>query len=688
MSELQDWVRHFLSGTGTLAITSMGFQERAGQQQMAQAVAQTIEQGGELVVEAGTGVGKTYAYLVPVLLSGQRALISTATKALQDQLFSRDIPGLLAIMGLPVRVALLKGRASYLCLHRLQTARQDDIRSPHGQAHALSRIERWAQSTRSGDLAELTGLDENSTLIPQITSTRENCLGSQCPEFKACHVNLARKEALSADIVVINHHLFFADMAVRESGVAELLPNVRITVFDEAHQLNDIGVNFLGQQISTTQLLDLSRDLKATGLTLAQGLADWQALAQGLEIATRQWRLAAGEHRTGARLGWKSSLPEGVNGDDWMVVMNQLGQALEATCNGLEPVSETAPELSRQLQRARHLQALLRDFLEPPPEDRVRWLDVSGQMKIMESPLDIAQAFSGWVRGAGPYSGPEAAEAVPVSRSDSAESNRARAWIFTSATLGEDEQLRWFTEPCGLSHAQVLQVDSPFDYARQAAVHVPEAMVLPSDSAHPLAVAHLAAKGAGRLGGRTLVLTTTLQAMRTISTHLSALLDPAQGLELLVQGQWPKRRLMERFRLGAQPGQGGCVLVASASFWEGFDVPGAALELVVIDKLPFPPPGDPLFQARGQRLQTSGRSPFVDLALPEAIIALKQGAGRLIRSETDRGILVIADVRLRRKGYGQRLRQALPAMRWLHDDQAFEEALAALTTASTMDRER
>ncbi len=675
-------MRQFLSSDGPLAFASSGFQERVGQQQMAMSVAQTIEEGGELVIEAGTGVGKTYAYLIPVLLSGERALISTATKALQDQLFSRDIPGLLTILGLPIRVALLKGRASYLCLHRLQLAREHDTRQSHGQAHALARIERWAQGSRTGDLAELTGLDENSNLVPLITSTRENCLGAQCPQFKACHVNLARKEAMAADIVVINHHLFFADLSIRESGMAELLPGVRVTVFDEAHQLNDIGVNFLGRQISSTQLLELSRDLQAAGLVHAAGLADWHSLSHDLENATRQWRLAAGLHRAGARLGWKEDCPDGVNPEAWAEAMDQLLLALDAVLQGLHPVSESGPELSRLQERAQHIRALVQAFFLPLAQDRVRWLDVSGQMKMTESPLDISGFFSGWIRQGHPFDTARGkqAESAPSGQQISG----PRALVFTSATLGEDDRLCWFTQPCGLQNARALQVESPFDYARQASVYVPEAMPLPSDPpAHALAVARLAADGANCLGGRTLVLTTTLQAMRSIAQHLSEWLDPAQGLELLVQGQWPKRRLMERFREGVMQGKAGCVLVASASFWEGFDVPGSALQLVVIDKLPFPPPGDPLFLARAERMRKEGRSPFVDLALPEAIIALKQGAGRLIRNETDRGILVIADIRLRRKGYGQRMRQALPPMRWLTDDQAFKEALGAITTAST-----
>ena len=698
MNGLQDRVLHTLSAQGPIAAQTPGFEERAGQRDMALAVSEVLEQGGQLVVEAGTGVGKTYAYLVPVLLAGERALVSTATKALQDQLFARDIPRLLELLGLPVRVALLKGRSSYLCLHRLQQARHSDLMASPGHAHALGKVERWAQTTRSGDLAELTGLDERSALIPLITSTRENCLGSSCPQFRACHVNLARKEALAADVVVINHHLFFADVAVRESGVAELLPTVRVTVFDEAHQLNEIGVNFLGEHLSTVQLHDLARDLLATGLTLARGLVDWQALAQGLELAARQLRLSAGHRHGAVRLRWNEDIPQGLDAAVWQEALQTVARHLQACCQGLDMVTELAPDFVRLHERAIRLHQLQGQFTQPAANDRVRWLEVSAQLRLMESPLDIAQAFESLMRGPAP-SRPDAGGSLQPQGGDDAVAQecvedgadrpmpggRPRAWVFTSATLGEDASLRWFTEPCGLQQARVLQVDSPFDYTRQAALHVPPDLVLPGDPRHPAQMARLAAQGANALGGRTLVLTTTLQAMRLIAEQLPGLLDPALALEVLVQGQWPKRRLMERFRQGGQGDLPGCVLVASASFWEGFDVPGSALELVIIDKLPFPPPGDPLVQARGERLQAQGRSPFADHALPEAIVALKQGAGRLIRSETDRGVLVIGDVRLRRMGYGRRMLAALPPMQWLETQLDFDQALRALTTASTTD---
>ena len=670
MSLLTDQVTWALSPEGPLARLWHGFKPRQGQTDMAQAVAQTVETGGELVVEAGTGVGKTFAYLVPVLLSGQRALLSTATKALQDQLFSRDLPRLADALNLPVRVALLKGRSSYLCIHRMEQARHHPQAQQAVWQRALSRVEQWAQTTRSGDLAELPGLDESSGLWTLVTSTRDNCLGSSCPRYKACHVNLARKEAMAADLVVINHHLFFADLAVRESGVAELLPTVRVTVFDEAHQLNEIGVNFLGQELSTVQLLELARDVLATGLALARGLVDWQGLSQRLETAAREWRLSAGHRRSGVRLRWEGQGPQGLDPEVWRQALGGVGDVLLALSEGLEQVTELAPDFQRLLERCQALRQLTEQFQTPAEEEAVRWVEVSASLKVIQAPLDIADTFRR-LTGHGPVG-----EATAVQTSGS------RAWVFTSATLGDSPDLRWFTVPCGLSSARTLRVESPFDYAQQAALYVPEGMSEPGAPQHSQEVGQLVLEAARRIGGRTLVLTTTLHAMRAIGDFLQSHLDSGLGLEVLVQGQSPKRRLMERFREGAQSGQRGCILVASASFWEGFDVPGDALQLVVIDKLPFAPPDDPVFEARGLRLKQQGRSVFADQALPEAVVTLKQGAGRLIRSETDRGILVVCDHRLTSKGYGSRMVAALPAMRRLMGQQDFEVALAELVSDS------
>ncbi|WP_310626088.1 ATP-dependent DNA helicase [Limnohabitans sp.] len=709
---LRDLVQEAFAPLGVLARATDHFSPRQGQTDMALAVADVVAHGGSLVVEAGTGVGKTFAYLVPALLSGERVLLSTATKALQDQLFARDLPRLVQALNLPVRLALLKGRSSYLCTHRLEMARRDTSMPDRHTTHLLSRVETWSLSTRTGDLAELPGLDERSPLIPLITSNRENCLGSQCPKFKTCHVNAARREALGADVVVINHHLFFADMAVRETGMAELLPSVRVVIFDEAHQLNETGVNFLGHQLGTAQLLDVTRDMLATGLQLARGLADWQGVCAGLERAARELRLIGGKRPGAVKLRWTQEAPEGIHLGVWEQSLQDVGAACVQALQALDTVSEIAPDFMRLHDRVGEIAQRVDAFLNPCAPDAVRWVDVSAsQMRLMQAPLDIAQTVRERLMKQSPLASPEDTSDAPppwhdepllqetfATQDDShehdhrldgapfdsamvirpVEDTRPRSWVFTSATLGDDPRLRWFTEPCGLESATILRVSSPFDYPTQAGLYVPRDIVRPNDPAHSAQVAAIASDAVRRLGGRTLVLTTTLRALRAIGDVMKQQLD-GTGIEVLVQGEWPKRHLMERFREGTKAGESGCVLVASATFWEGFDVPGDALQLVIIDKLPFPPPHDPLVEARSKRLEAQGRSSFNEYFVPEAVVALKQGAGRLIRTESDQGILVLCDNRLVTTGYGRRLIAALPPMRPLqsHDDLA--QALEALS---------
>ena len=648
---------------GILSRTVEQFVARDGQTEMAVAVAHAIEHPEVLVVEASTGVGKTFSYLVPALLSGERVLLSTATKALQDQLFGRDLPHLVKALGLPVSTALLKGRSSYVCLHRLELARHEAHLPDRESLRALSKIEAWAKSTRAGDLAELPGLDERSPLIALVTSTRENCLGAQCPQFRACHVNLARREALAADVVVINHHLFFADLAVRESGVAELLPSVRIAIFDEAHQLNEIGVQFLGKNLTTGQLLDFCRDLLGAGLQLARGLVDWHTVVGNCERATRELRLCAGNSNQGPKLRWTEQTPEGIDAADWSTVLDAVVLSFSQACEALDTVSEIAPDFVRLHERASTLGERAKSFSAACSSGCVRWVEVGSQLRLVESPLDIAHAVKTKLLGAS--------------------GNESKSWIFTSATLGSDEKLSWFTQPCGLTDARVLCVGSPFDYARQAALYIPQNFPKPADVSHPLRVAESAADWCRQLGGRTMVLTTTLRALRVIGDALRAAFEHSNDVEVLVQGAMPKRVLVDRFRRGNADGQCGCVLVASASFWEGIDIPGESLQLVIIDKLPFPPPNDPMAEARSRALEADGKSAFNDYFLPEAAVALKQGAGRLIRRETDQGVLVVCDTRLSAMGYGKRLLKALPPMERLQSESALIERLNLLTRICT-----
>jgi len=669
-SDLRQQVQACFEVDGLLSQTLEAFQPREAQTDMALAVADVLAEGGPLVVEAGTGVGKTFAYLVPALLSGERVLLSTATKALQDQLFMRDLPRLVQALNLPVRLALLKGRGSYLCTHRLEMARREATLPDRQAVQLLAKVERWAQSTPSGDLGELPGVEEGSTLLPYITSTRDNCLGSECPQYKTCHLHAARREALAADVVVINHHLFFADLLVRESGMAELLPTVRVVIFDEAHQLNETGVQFLGRQLGSGQWIDFVRDVLAAGLQLARGLADWQGVCAQLEKAIRDWRVLAVGRPSGSKWRWAEHAPEGVTEADWQSAMQTLSEAMQEAFAVLDAMSEIAPDFVRLAQRAQDLLGAVQCFMSPCALGEVRWLEVSAsQLRVMQAPLDIADAVR-----------------EKLLTASQEEASAPRSWIFTSATLGDDPNLRWFTEPCGLLEARILRVGSPFDYAQQASLYVPRRMVRPNEPEHSTQVAQLSVAATRLLGGRTLVLTTTLRALRVIGEHMKTQLAES-SIEVLVQGEWPKRHLMARFRQAGQDGQPPCVLVASASFWEGFDVPGDALQLVIIDKLPFPPPNDPVVEARSQRLQEQGRSPFNDYFVPEAAVSLKQGAGRLIRRETDQGALVICDTRLVETGYGRRLLAALPPMRLLNEPSELEQYLRGLaqrvTTVST-----
>jgi ATP-dependent DNA helicase DinG len=663
---LQDAVERAFDTDGPLASSVAEFRPRPGQTVMAREVARAMESGGVLAVEAGTGVGKTFAYLVPALLSGERVLLSTATKALQDQLFGRDIPRLAAVLGLPVRAAMLKGRSSYLCVHRLESARHDVQAGIPLVQRDLARIEAWSAATRSGDLAELVQLDDRSPVIPLVTSTRENCLGGQCPKVHVCHVNLARREAMDADVVVINHHLFFADLNVRESGVAELLPTVTSVVFDEAHQLNEIGVQFLGRQLTTGQLDGLRRDIALQGPQLALGSADWRQLLDELGDSITSLRdLCSGGESD--RWSWFGDSPLGVPPAPWADRLAGIHSRLQLLDMTLRNLEESSPVLKGLRERTGALMSAVDLFASPMPPGFVRWLESGKHIRLVQSPLDIAQTMQTRVIGQEPAAGSR------------------KSWIFTSATLGSDASMSWFLESCGLKGAQVLHVESPFDYAVQAAMYIPAHMPKPSDPSHSACVALLVARGAEILRGRTLVLTTSLRAMRTIGEALHIHFPPSQGIEVLVQGQAPKRELIERF-CGAEGGAiPKCILIASFSFWEGIDVPGDALQMVVIDKLPFASPGDPLVEARARQVESLGRSPFQHYHLPQAAIALRQGAGRLIRRETDRGVLVVCDVRLSQMAYGRRMQAALPAMQAISNDSQFEAALLALTRTSTKD---
>ncbi len=707
LTPLHRAVQGVFSPDGPLARVDSHFSPREGQTAMAMAVADTLVSGGALVVEAGTGVGKTFAYLVPALLSGERVVISTATKTLQDQLFARDLPALISALKLPTKMALLKGRANYLCLYRLGLAKEEGLFPDRYVLHLLTKVEKWAKLTDKGDLSELDGLDERSALIPMITSTKENCLGSECPQFKSCHVALARREAMAADVVVINHHLFFADLSMKESGMAELLPNTQVVIFDEAHQLNETGVNFLGEQLSSSQLIDLARDLLALGSASAKGMGPWQSLASRLELISKSLRGLFTKTERSQKLSWLGVAPQDVDEELWGSTLAEMALLLQELQAGVELVVHTGPDWERYMDRVIEMQSRISLFQSPLTEGCVRFADVGGSVRLIQAPLDIAQTLGPKILSSSnevtqpstqrihldqnpeeedPFAGMEptpSTDSAHELRAKSGGQNSPKAWIFTSATLGAEPSLSWFTQPCGLTHARVLQVKSPFNYAKQAVLLVPKNMVLPSDPKHSEQVSELSAKVIKILGGKTLVLTTTLRALKDIAQRLKDALKDHPHIEVLVQGEGSKSELMQRFRGPSDREEGGFVLVASASFWEGFDVPGDALQAVIIDKLPFPPPNDPMVEARSKRLESEGKSAFNHYFLAEAGVSLKQGAGRLIRRESDKGVLIVCDTRLSSTGYGKRLMAALPPMARVSDEQALLDGLHRLTKSAT-----
>ncbi|MBM2764812.1 ATP-dependent DNA helicase [Burkholderia anthina] len=603
-----------------------------------------------LIVEAGTGTGKTYAYLVPAMLWGGKVIVSTGTKHLQDQLFQRDIPTVRNALAVPVTVAMLKGRSNYLCHYYLQRT-ADNGRLPSRQDTAyLQEIVRFAKVTKSGDKAELASVPETAPVWAMVTSTRDNCLGQECPHYKECFVMQARREAQQADIVVVNHHLFFADIMLRDTGMAELLPNANTVIFDEAHQLPETATLFFGETLSTTQILELARDTVAEGLGHARDAVEWVKLGGDLERAARDLRLAFANDQI-----VRMSLAQ--LGDDHPMfgALDALETALDALASALASQAERAESLGACLRRARELQDLLAGWVTPgaaeaaakadaaaagdktppdgDPNEKVRWVEVFAHtVQLHETPLSVAPIFAKQRAG------------VP------------RAWVFTSATLSVRGDFTHYAAQMGLSSRRSMTLASPFDYQTQGLLYVPRNLPQPSSPAFTDAVFDAALPAIEASGGGVFMLCTTLRAVDRIASKLRDVIESrGWNTPLLVQGDASRTELLDRFR-----SYGNAILVGSQSFWEGVDVRGDALSLVVIDKLPFAPPDDPVLAARLDALTKKGLSPFAVHQLPQAVITLKQGAGRLIRAETDRGVLMICDTRLVDKPYGRRIWQSLP----------------------------
>ena len=596
---------------------------------MAAAIAHAIDTRGQLLAEAGTGTGKTLAYLVPALLSGGKVIISTGTKTLQDQLYQRDLPMVRDALKVPVSVALLKGRANYVCRHRLDRAATGTFAS-RSDVRYLQRIESFARTSTSGDKGELADVPETASIWVDVTSTRDNCLGSECPHYAECFVMNARKQALAADVVVVNHHLFFADVMLRDEGLAELLPACNTVILDEAHQLPETATLFFGEELTAGALGELARDAEVEALSAARDYAALPEAARSLAQALRRFRLAAGEvtgkwPRSDALQ--RAGFEEGLEG---------LTTALAALEGELARQAERSDELAQCASRAGDAMQRLARWRDREDPAWVRWLEVSANgWQLRASPLSVAEIFSRHV------------------------TDTARGWIFTSATLAIGGDFGLFRRELGLDHAATAYWESPFDYAHQALLYVPRDLPEPNSFEHTDAVVAAVLPVLQASRGRAFLLFTTLRALARAREALAA--AAARGafdFPVLAQGDGSRTELLASFRR-----LGNAVLLGSQSFWEGVDVQGEALSLVVIDKLPFAPPDDPLFAARLEYIAREGGNPFLDYQLPQAAINLKQGAGRLIRSETDRGVLMICDPRLASKAYGRRMAQALPPMR-------------------------
>jgi ATP-dependent DNA helicase DinG len=637
---------------GALARALPGFRFRPQQLAMANAVAAAIPARAALIAEAGTGTGKTFAYLVPALLYGGKVIVSTGTKTLQDQLFQRDLPLIRDALRLPVTIALLKGRANYVCHHHLERTASEGRLPSREDARHLPRIIAFSRASQSGDRGELADVPENATIWPLVTSTRDNCLGANCAFHADCFVLKARKAALEADVVVVNHHLFFADVMLRDEGLAELLPACNTVVLDEAHQLPDTATLFFGEQLTAGQLAELARDSEVAARTGAREVAELPDAASGVGPAIRKLRLALGE-APGKLAQRVAAASEG-----FVDAIDGLAAALDRLATELALFAERSEDIGSCAERAADASARLarwRGGLADATQSNareaawIRWVDVTQTgWQLHASPLSIAEMFSKHVTASG------------------------RAWILTSATLAVGNDFSLYQRELGLAEAATGCWESPFDYASQALLYVPQKLPAPNSREHTEAVIANALPVLRASGGRAFLLFTTLRAL----AHARELVADAfarEGIDwpLLVQGDGSRSELLTRFRE-----VGNAVLLGSASFWEGVDVPGAALSVVIIDKLPFAPPDDPLFAARLEELRAEGGNPFFDYQLPQAVITLKQGAGRLIRTETDRGVLMICDPRLTDKPYGRRIWRSLPPMRRtreLADVEAFFE---------------
>lgn len=632
-------IERLFGAGGPLGPAVGSYKPRRSQTDMAKAIASAIDSQTTLIAEAGTGTGKTFAYLVPALMWGGKTIVSTGTKNLQDQLFLRDIPTVRAALQAPVSVALLKGRSNYVCHYHLERTLQNGRMTSRDDVGHLREISRFIKMTSSGDKAELTKVPENAMIWNLVTSTRDTCMGAECQYYQDCFVMKARKEAQQADVVVVNHHLFFADVALKDTGVAELLPSANTIIFDEAHQLPDTATLFFGNTVSTSQILELCRDVLAEGLAHARGI-DWAKTVTVVEKAARDLRLTFPQDIV------RLSLPQIAPSSDFFPALDTLKDELDGMVAVLETQAERAETLEQCRVRGVELAQQLSGWKFDPKakvaagEEAVFWVEAfSSSLQLHKTPLSIAPIFNNQREGT------------------------PRSWIFTSATLAVKNDFKHFSEQMGLTGEPSHTWPSPFDYGQQGLLFVPQNLPQPNSLGYTDAVIDCALPIIEAAGGRTFFLCTTLRAVKRAAERLAdEFKQRGLNFPLFVQGERGRTELLDQFRAA-----GNGVLIGSQSFWEGVDVRGDALSLVIIDKLPFAPPDDPVLAARIEVMEKQGKNGFMHHSLPEAIINLKQGAGRLIRDEGDRGVLMICDPRLISKPYGKRIWQSLPPFKRTRD---------------------
>jgi ATP-dependent DNA helicase DinG len=629
------FIKEFFSEKGDLSNNIDGYRVRQEQIDISILIDEAITHKKKLIVEAGTGIGKTFAYLVPAFLSGGKIIISTATKNLQDQLFTKDIPMIRDALKVPVSLAMLKGRSNYLCHLRLENAMIEGAFMTKEDVTHLHLVNQHAKHSVDGDRAELDTIPESSSIWPQVTSTKENCLGQDCSFYKECFVMSARKKALAADVTIVNHHLFFADLNMKEEGISELLPKATTVIFDEAHQIPDIASIFFGKNISTSKISEIVQDGFQIYLKHMKDVSDFEPILNDLEKANKDFRLVF--PRESNRYPYQKISSFSRFESSYLELVKKLKKIIEL----LALHKDRDSEIEKYFDSANEILKSFDDWLEDKDNNSIKWIEVYSQsLQLNNTPLSIADMFARHIN------------------------NESTSWVFTSATLAVKNNFDHFKNQLGLIDADSVSKESPFNYAEKALLFVPKTMPDANHENFNFAVVNQIYPFIKASKGRAFILCTTLKSMREIFTLLQDKIETDQlDYPIYLQGDGSRNHLLNKFRE-----HGHAILIGSLSFWEGVDVKGDALSLVVIDKLPFFSPEDPVLAARIDKINQSGKNAFMEYQLPNAVITLKQGAGRLIRDEFDKGVLVICDTRIIDKAYGKRMWQSLPPFARTRDD--------------------